>query len=225
MTSCNKGSSDCAHRASRLATGALLAAVMAACASHPRPAAPVVPVSAALAIAHGVVSAAQVRSEKMKELIRAGVVPLTKKATAPYLNALAGRLRAAIAGNAVEIAQVEGALVLVLPARTLFQPDLTTLTPAGEKFLTALADVLRGEQALLVEAACHTDRLGLAADNTALSQQRADLVRDTLVARGLDAQHIIAIGSGDQYPVADNTTADGRRRNRRVEVSLLPILR
>jgi len=160
----------------------------------------------------------------MKELIRAGVVPLTRKAAAPYLNALAGRLRTAIAGNAVDIAQVEGALVLVLPARTLFQPDLTTLTPAGEKFLATLANVLRGEQALLLEAACHTDRLGLPADNTIFSQQRADLVRDTLVARGLDAQHIIAIGSGDQYPVADNATADGRRRNRRVELSLLPIL-
>jgi outer membrane protein OmpA-like peptidoglycan-associated protein len=225
MTFRNRRSSDCARVASRLAIGALLAAVMAACASHPRPTVPIVPVSAAPMIAHGVVSAAQVRSEKMKELIRAGVVPLKKKAKAPYLDALAGRVRAAIAGNAVEITQVEGAVVLVLPARTLFEPDLTTLAPAGEKLLGAIANVLRGEQALLMEAACHTDRLGSAADNTAFSQQRADLVRDALVARGLDAKHIIAIGSGDQYPVADNTTADGRRRNRRVELSLLPILR
>lgn len=161
----------------------------------------------------------------MKALIQSGVVPLTKRSSPGYLNALDGRLRAAIAGNTAEITQVQGALVVVLPARALFQPDIATLTLAGEKFLDALADVLRGEQALLVEAACHTDRLGLAADNAAFSQQRADLVRDTLVARGMDAQHLIAVGSGDRYPVADNTTADGRRRNRRVELSLLPILR
>ncbi len=222
MTSCITVLSICRQHGLRLFTGLLLVAALAGCASQPQPAAPM---PAASTIAHGVVSATQARADKMQALIHSGVVPLTKKAAAPYLTALDGRLRTAIAGNTAQIAQIDGALVLVLPARTLFQPDLPTLTPAGGKFLEALANVLRGEQTLLVEVACHTDRLGLAADNTAFSQQRADLVRDTLVAHGVDAQHVIAVGSGDQYPIADNATPDGRRLNRRVELSLLPVLR
>jgi OOP family OmpA-OmpF porin len=76
---------------------------------------------------------------------------------------------------------------------------------------------------LLVEAACHTDRLGNSDDNEAFSKRRADVVLATLTARGLDASHIITVGSGDRFPIADNATADGRRQNRRVELSLIPI--
>jgi outer membrane protein OmpA-like peptidoglycan-associated protein len=200
------------------------AAAVSSCASHPGGKAPTGAIAPAV-IAHGVVSDAAVRSERMKTLVQAGVVPLERRAVNSYLAALDARLRGAVAGNTADIAEVNGTLVVVLPARVLFEPDIDKLTPLGEKFLAALAEVLRGESQLLVEAACHTDRMGTIADNEAFSQSRAALVRDALAAHGLDALHVIAVGSGDHFPVADNATADGRRRNRRVELSLLPVVR
>jgi len=176
-------------------------------------------------VAHGAVTSADVRMERIRELVKSGVKPLRRRAVAGYLDALEGRVRAAIAGNTAEIARVDGEVVVVLPARVLFAPDAPELTPAGEKFLATLAEVVRTESALLVEADCHTDRLGNPEDNEIFSKRRAELVLATLVAHGVEAQRLIAMGSGDHYPVADNATADGRRQNRRVELSLIPIAR
>jgi outer membrane protein OmpA-like peptidoglycan-associated protein len=176
-------------------------------------------------VAHGAVTSAEVRRERIRDLVRSGVKPLQRRAVAGYLDALEDRVRAAIAGNTAAIARVDGDLVVVLAARVLFAPDAPELTPAGEKVLATLAEVLRAESALLVEADCHTDRLGNSEDNENFSKRRAEFVLATLAAHGVEAQRVIAVGSGDHYPVADNATADGRRQNRRVELSLIPIVR
>jgi type VI secretion system protein ImpK len=59
-------------------------------------------------------------------------------------------------------------------------------------------------------------------DNQALSEKRAAFVADVLKAHGMPAARIVAIGKGDTQPLADNTTAEGRSRNRRVEVLVAP---
>jgi len=207
-----------------MGAAALIAAV-AGCVSPPATKPPPAPPAAPAVVAHGAVSSAQARAESIDMLIKSGVTPLERPAVAGYLDSLDGRLRAAIAGNTAAIARVEGEVVVVLPARVLFEPDAAQLTPAGEKFLSTLAELLRGETALLVEAACHTDRLGTADENEAFSTRRAELVLATLTAHGLDTRRVISVGSGDRFPIADNATADGRRQNRRVELSLIPIVK
>jgi len=177
------------------------------------------------AIAHGAVSSAEVRAGKVKLLLQAGITPLQAQAVPAYLDALQAKLHSAIAGNTAQLARAQSEVVVVLPARVLFVPDAVELTPTGGKFLATLADTLRGETALLIEASCHTDRLGSAADNESFTALRAELVRATLTAAGIDPEHLMAIGPGDQFPIADNATADGRRLNRRVELSLIPITR
>ncbi|NEX15064.1 MAG: hypothetical protein C1943_00130 [Halochromatium sp.] len=64
----------------------------------------------------------------------------------------------------------------------------------------------------------HTDSIGSAEANQALSQQRAEAVRQALIERGIDPLRIAATGAGAEQPVADNATAEGRRQNRRVEI-------
>jgi outer membrane protein OmpA-like peptidoglycan-associated protein len=204
-----------------------MALIAAVCGCAPPPVtkpAPPPPPKAAIA-AHGAVSSAEARAERIDELLKSGVAPIERRALPAYLDSLQSRLRAAIAGNTADIARVEGELVVVLPARVLFEPDAAQMTPAGEKFLATLAELLRGESALLVEAACHTDRLGNTDDNQAFSARRAELVLATLTAQGLDGRHVISLGAGDRFPIADNATADGRRQNRRIEVSLIPIVK
>lgn len=198
-----------------------------ACASQPTPksgsAKP--PIAPLPAIAHGAVSPAEVRTAKVKALLQAGVTPLQAHAVPAFLDTLQARLKSAIAGNTAQLARVQGEVVVVLPTRALFVPDAVELTPAGGKLLATLASTLRGETALLVEVSCHTDRLGNAADNESFTARRAEVVRAALTAASMDAEHVMAVGPGDQFPIADNATADGRRLNRRVELSLIPIIR
>lgn len=64
----------------------------------------------------------------------------------------------------------------------------------------------------------HTDSQGSANLNQVLSQRRAEAVRDALIQQGVDGSRLRAVGLGKDRPVADNGTAEGRARNRRVEV-------
>ncbi len=74
-------------------------------------------------------------------------------------------------------------------------------------------------KAVLIEG--HTDSQGSANLNQVLSQRRAEAVRDALIQDGVDAARLTAVGIGKDRPVADNATADGRARNRRVEIVVL----
>lgn len=67
----------------------------------------------------------------------------------------------------------------------------------------------------------HTDSQGGANLNQVLSQKRAEAVRDALVQDGVDATRLTAVGLGKDRPVADNASAEGRARNRRVEIVVL----
>ena len=67
----------------------------------------------------------------------------------------------------------------------------------------------------------HTDSVGAAETNLALSEQRAMAVRDALVGLGVDASRVTTIGLGEDFPIASNDDAEGRARNRRVDVILL----
>jgi OOP family OmpA-OmpF porin len=66
----------------------------------------------------------------------------------------------------------------------------------------------------------HTDSAGNAERNLQLSQKRAKAVVAELVRKGISPDRIVAGGSGQRYPVADNSTAEGRAQNRRVSVGV-----
>ncbi len=67
----------------------------------------------------------------------------------------------------------------------------------------------------------YTDSSGNEEDNQILSQKRADSVMETLIRYGIDPVRLTAIGRGEDNPVADNSTAEGRAQNRRIEVELI----
>lgn len=67
----------------------------------------------------------------------------------------------------------------------------------------------------------HTDAAGNAEANRALSLRRAQAVRDAFVRMGLPPSRLTAVGAGQDEPVADNSTVEGRARNRRVEIRLV----
>jgi OOP family OmpA-OmpF porin len=83
--------------------------------------------------------------------------------------------------------------------------------------LDRIAGILSEHPDLHVQVQGHTDALGEEAYNIYLSQQRADAVREYLVAKGVPGDQIISVGFGSSMPQADNATREGRRMNRRIE--------
>jgi outer membrane protein OmpA-like peptidoglycan-associated protein len=110
---------------------------------------------------------------------------------------------------------LEGAVTLVLED-VGFEFDSAELTAESLSRLDGVAASLQRNPDVLVEVAGHTDSLGNDAYNLALSQRRADAVREYLVSRGVDGTRLVAKGYGETRPVADNATEEGRGRNRRV---------
>jgi OOP family OmpA-OmpF porin len=112
------------------------------------------------------------------------------------------------------------------PPRTItldnvfFDSGKATLRSESYTELDELYDYMKHKKNLKVEIAGHTDDIGDDAFNLKLSQQRAETVKNYLVKKGISANRIVAKGYGETQPVADNTTEEGRQKNRRTEVRL-----
>ncbi|UUZ72504.1 OmpA family protein [Polaromonas sp. P1(28)-8] len=103
----------------------------------------------------------------------------------------------------------------------MFDFDKATLKPGGTGKLDALVDRLKGVNVDVVIAVGHTDSVGTDAYNQRLSLARADSVKAYLVSKGVDRQRIRTEGRGESQPVADNATAEGRAKNRRVDIEVV----
>lgn len=131
----------------------------------------------------------------------------------------AERPRATLPALLVERALLETGLFRTVDV--VFAFDRAELLPHSRAVLDVVADVLRRHPHLDVEIAGHTDAVGAAAYNQALSQRRAEAVRAYLVAAGVAAERLVAAGYGEAYPVAGNDEPTGRTLNRRVEFVVL----
>lgn len=110
---------------------------------------------------------------------------------------------------------------LSLQEDVLFATDSAVLRPGARDKLAALADYLRQERGIRVAIDGFTDARGSDAHNQQLSERRASAVRDAFDQLGITRARFSVVGHGERDPIASNATADGMRRNRRVEVTLL----
>lgn len=107
---------------------------------------------------------------------------------------------------------------VVIQADALFDFDKSVLRPDGRKNIDDAVAKLRGVDLELVIATGHTDSVGSDAYNQRLSERRAAAVKEYLVSKGIPASKITTIGKGESQPVATNKTAEGRQKNRRVDI-------
>lgn len=101
-----------------------------------------------------------------------------------------------------------------------FRHDSAELKDESIAVLNATAQTLKANPGVSVEIAGHTDSQGDAGYNQNLSDRRANAVRDYLISQGVNGSRLTAAGYGEKQPVADNNSADGRAKNRRVELRI-----
>lgn len=122
-------------------------------------------------------------------------------------------------GTGVQVTQTaDNRLKLEIPSDISFDVGRADIKPQFRSVLDTFADGLKRNPAARVTIIGHTDSTGSDAINMPLSINRAAAVRDYLVTRGVAIGRIAIDGRGAREPIASNDTAEGRARNRRVEI-------
>jgi len=107
---------------------------------------------------------------------------------------------------------------IVLPGPITFKSGSADILPDSHKLLDSVAATLETHMDIArLAIGVHTDSRGSGAYNKRISQQRADAVLSYLAGKGLPRARLEAVGYGEERPIADNRTEEGRARNRRVE--------
>jgi OmpA-OmpF porin, OOP family len=102
--------------------------------------------------------------------------------------------------------------------RLLFDTGSATLQPASNEQLSNIAAILKAYPNVKIKIGGYTDNTGDKAANLKLSQDRADNVKAELIQLGVDPGRVDAQGYGEDHPVADNSTEEGRQKNRRISL-------
>ena len=158
-------------------------------------------------------------------LIGAGVGALAGGSVGYYMDRQEDKLRKQLQGTGVSVTRDGNNIILNMPSNITFDFDSYQLKPAFKPTLDSVVLVLNEFESTLITVEGHTDSKGSEAYNQKLSENRALSVSDYLIGKGVKKQRMAAIGKGELRPIADNNTIDGRAQNRRVELTLEPIVK
>ena len=104
--------------------------------------------------------------------------------------------------------------------RLEFDTSASTLMPASQEQMRNIAEIMKAYPQVRVKFGGYTDNTGNPEQNLQLSRERSSSVMNQVVALGVDASRLTAGGYGEQNPIADNATPEGRQRNRRVDINV-----
>jgi outer membrane protein OmpA-like peptidoglycan-associated protein len=121
-----------------------------------------------------------------------------------------------------EVVRTEEGINLILDesSKVTFEYNKSSLTGTAKQNLDKLVEVFKEYPDTNLLIVGHTDNVGSQSYNKPLSEQRAKSVRDYLVSNGIASSRLTSAGRGLEEPIADNSTADGRAANRRVEIAI-----
>ncbi len=158
-------------------------------------------------------------------IIGAGIGGIAGAAVGYTMDKQIKQLREQTAGSGVDVTPVDGgqAILVNLPEGVTFDVGSYSLKPQFRATLDTVAESLKQYPDSLIDVYGHTDSTGSDAYNQTLSENRARTVASYLSMQGVTAARIRSQGYGETMPVADNTTEEGRRKNRRVEIKIVPV--
>jgi outer membrane protein OmpA-like peptidoglycan-associated protein len=180
-------------------------------------------IGAAAGAVVGLISGGDAVERRQRALIGAGVGALAGGSIGVYMDKQEAKLRTELEGTGVSVTRIGDNITLNMPGNITFATDSSDLSPAFFDVLNSVGKVLGEFDKTVVEVAGHTDSTGSDSYNQSLSERRAASVSTYLQGRSVIAQRLITVGIGEARPVADNTTADGRQANRRVEITMVPV--
>ncbi|WP_374591709.1 OmpA family protein [Novosphingobium sp.] len=162
---------------------------------------------------------------KTGRIIGAGIGGVAGAAVGYQMDKQIKELKEQTAGSGVDVTETDnGSAILVnLPDGVTFDVGSSTLKPEFRATLDKVAQSLIQYPNSLVDVYGHTDSTGSDAFNQTLSESRARTVMNYLISRGVPAARLRSQGFGETMPVASNDTADGRAKNRRVEIKIVPV--
>jgi len=171
----------------------------------------------------GIGAMANSRNRAKGAAIGAGIGTIAGGGVGAYMDYQESKLRDQMAGTGVSVTRVGDEIVLNMPGNVTFATDSAELRPDFYRVLNGVSMVLKEYEKTIVEVTGHTDSTGSDDYNLALSRRRARSVGSYLSGQGIQGERIITEGFGKQYPIAENSTPEGRQTNRRVELRLVPI--
>ena len=160
---------------------------------------------------------------KTGRIIGAGIGGVAGAAVGYQMDKQIKELKESTAGTGVDVTSDGQSILVNLPNGVTFPVDSYTIQPSFRATLDDVAASLVKYPNSLVDVYGHTDSTGSDAYNQTLSESRARTVMNYLISRGVPAARLRSQGFGETMPVASNDTADGRARNRRVEIKIVPI--
>ena len=162
-------------------------------------------------------------SRLKRGLIGAGVGALAGGAVGHYMDRQEEKLRVQLANTGVSVTRDGDNIILNMPGNITFDTDRSDISSGFYEVLNSVVLVLDEFDKTIILVDGHTDSTGTLAHNQRLSERRAQSVGDYLVAQRIDRRRIETRGLGPDRPIASNATRDGRERNRRVELTLVPL--
>ena len=180
-------------------------------------------------------NAAQAENQKFKDQVDAlqkqvADLEQEKAAAAQISHGLEDEMRADLESKDVTISKLQGKLTVNILDRVLFDSGEAILKPAGESVMRKIAALLAAHPNLKIHVIGHTDNIpirpeahGRFASNWELSTARAlAAVHFLTELAGVDPRRVGAVGYGEFRPIADNATTEGRSKNRRIAITILP---
>lgn len=135
-----------------------------------------------------------------------------------YMDKQADEMRQDLEGAQIE--RVGEGIKITFDSGILFDVDKSDLKSVAQQNIRELSETLKKYEDTNILIEGHTDDTGAETYNQALSERRAQSVADYLSSLGVENSRITTTGYGEQQPIADNTTVQGREQNRRVEIAI-----
>lgn len=162
--------------------------------------------------------------ERNRRLLRdAGIGAIAGGGVGYYMDTQEAKLRQQLRSTGVSVQRDGDNINLIMPGNITFPSNGRDLRADFYPVLDSVALVLEEFDKTIVAVAGYTDSQGSDSYNQSLSEARASSVASYLKTKKIVAARFQIVGFGEQNPIADNTTEQGRAQNRRVELTLLPI--
>ena len=171
----------------------------------------------------GAIAGAIISGKRKNVLLAAGLGALAGGAVGNYMDREEAKLRAQLQGTGVSVTRVGDTVILNMPGNVTFATDSSDISADFYSVLDSVALVIVEFEKTYVDVIGHTDSTGSEEYNQQLSVARASSVARYLESQKVLAERILTTGMGQNSPIADNDTVEGRALNRRVEIKLTPL--